>query len=75
MLYLGWTYISSGSEVADKWLDGYMIELILSMDARIFINSLGSCSVWSSCSGVAFLSSSVRVCCQASIPYNLHCKT
>ncbi len=46
MLYLGWTYISSGGEVANKWLDGYMIELILSMDARIFNNSYGSCSVF-----------------------------
>lgn len=36
MLYLGWTYISSGAEVADKWLDGYMIELILSME-NIFL--------------------------------------
>ena len=33
MLYLGWMYLSSGPYVADKWLDGYVIELVLSMDA------------------------------------------
>lgn len=32
MLYMAWMYISSGPDVADKWLDGYVIELVLSMD-------------------------------------------
>ena len=32
MLYMAWMYVSSGPDVADKWLDGYVIELVLSMD-------------------------------------------
>lgn len=36
MLYMGWMYVSSGPDVADKWLDGYVIELMLSME-NIFL--------------------------------------
>lgn len=36
MLYMAWMYISSGPDVADKWLDGYVIELVLSME-NIFL--------------------------------------
>ena len=36
MLYLGWQYFSNGADAADKWLDGYVIELVLSME-NIFL--------------------------------------
>ncbi|CAK9029664.1 unnamed protein product [Durusdinium trenchii] len=36
MLYLLWTYMGSGPELADKWLDGYVMELVLSME-NIFL--------------------------------------
>lgn len=36
MLYMAWMYVSSGPDVADKWLDGYVIELVLSME-NIFL--------------------------------------
>ena len=33
MLYLLWIYCTSGSSLASVWLDGYVMELVLSMDA------------------------------------------
>ena len=31
MVFLAWTFASSGVSAAEKWLDGYVMELVLSM--------------------------------------------
>ena len=47
MLYMVWMYVSSGPEVADKWLDGYVIELVLSMDTWLLAPGSGvPCTGW-----------------------------
>ena len=35
MGFLTWTFASSGMGAGEKWLDGYVMELVLSMAARL----------------------------------------
>ena len=35
MGFFAWTFASSGARAGEKWLDGYVMELVLSMATRL----------------------------------------